>query len=361
LFAIVVGVVTLVTGSGFARGAAPGAPGADVAALIQAGHWKAARAILEPQVREHPQDARACSELAQVKMAFGDLDGALPLAQKAVDLDGKNSGYHLALGHVYGRMAERASIFSAGSLAVKFRKEMETAIALDGANLDALDSLMQFKFQAPGLMGGSKDEARALADKITALNASEGALDHAELAEMEKNTSQQEAYLVRAVQANPHSYGAQTALADFYSRPAHANYALAAEHAQAALGIDAGQVGALNVLARVHARQEHWAELDQFLATAAKNVPDDLTPYYAAAEVLLDTGTDLRRGEGYARKYLSQEPEGEAPDRADAHRLLGLLLAKQGRNAEARAELNAALQLRPNFKAAKDDLKRLPE
>jgi hypothetical protein len=94
-------------------------------------------------------------------MSFKDLDGALPLAQHAVDLDGQNSDYHLKLGQVFGEMAARASIFSAGSLAVKFRKEVEIAIELDSRNLDALDSLMQFKFQAPGLMGGNKDEARA--------------------------------------------------------------------------------------------------------------------------------------------------------------------------------------------------------
>ena len=36
-------------------------------------------------------------------------------------------------------------------------------------------------------MGGDKDEARALAEKITVLNPSEGYLAHAELAELEKN------------------------------------------------------------------------------------------------------------------------------------------------------------------------------
>ena len=141
-------------------------------------------------------------------MSFKDFDGALPLAQHAVDLDGKNSDFHLKLGQIFGEMAARASIFSAGSLAVKFRKEVEIAIELDPRNLDALDSMMQFKFQAPVLMGGNKDEARALAEKITRLNASEGYLAHAELAELEKNPAQMEAYFLKAVQANPRNYGA---------------------------------------------------------------------------------------------------------------------------------------------------------
>ena len=77
------------------------------------------------------------------------------------------------------------------------------------------------------------------------------------------------------------------------------------------------------------------------------------------AQALLEIGKDFPRAEGYARKYLSQEPEGEEPDTADAHRLLGLVFEKEGRKPEARAEIQTALRLRPNFKAAKDDLKRL--
>jgi tetratricopeptide (TPR) repeat protein len=59
------------------------------------------------------------------------------------------------------------------------------------------------------------------------------------------------------------------------------------------------------------------------------------------------------------RKYLGQEPEGEEPDRAHAHRLLGLILEKQGRRAEAVSELEAAVEMNPRFKEAKEDLKRV--
>jgi len=331
----------------------------NVEALIQAGHWKRARAILEPQVTAHPQDARGCYLLAEVKMSFKDFDGALPLAQQAVDLDGKNSDYHLKLGQIFGEQAARASMFKAGALALKFRKEVEIAIELNPTNLDALDSMMQFKFQAPGLMGGSKDEARALAEKITLLNASEGYLAHAEIAEMEKNPAQVEAYFLKAVQANPKNYRARMALARFYSQPSQAKYDEASKLAQDAMQLDPKQIGAHWILARVFALQERWGDLEETLATSEINVPDDLRPFYEAAQALWEIGKELPRAEGYARKYLAQEPEGEEPDNAEAHRLLGLVFEKEGRKGEARAEIQTALQFRPNFKAAKDDLKRL--
>jgi len=99
----------LTAGQGFARGSASESQGADPEALILAGHWKRARAILEPLVKAHPENPRSCYLLAEVKMSFKDFDGALPLAQRAVDLDGKNSDYHLKLGQVFGEMAARAS------------------------------------------------------------------------------------------------------------------------------------------------------------------------------------------------------------------------------------------------------------
>ena len=352
-------LVPLSTRQGLTRSSTPEAQGADVELLIQAGHWKRARAILEPLVKDHPQDPRACYHLAEVKMSFKDLDGALPLAQHAVDLDGRSSDFHLKLGQVFGEMAARASIFSAGSLAVKFRKEVEIAIQLDPGNLDALDSMMQFKFQAPGLMGGSKDEARALAEKITLLNASEGYLAHAKLAELEKNPAQMEAYYLQAVQANPRNYGALTALASFYSQSPHAKYDESVKHAEQALQLDPTRIGAHGILARVFALQERWGDLEQTLAASEKDVPDDLRPFYEGAKALLEIGKEFPRAEGYAKKYLSEEPEGEEPDIAEAHRLLGLVFEKEGRKGEARAEIQTALQLRPNFKAAKDDLKRL--
>jgi tetratricopeptide (TPR) repeat protein len=344
-----------------ARAAQPTGNGGAVEALAEAGHWKRARNILEPWVKAHPEDAKGCYLLSEVKLTFGDLGEALLFAQHAVELDGRNSNFHLELGKVYGEMADRASYFSAASLAVKFRKEVETAIDLDSRNLDALDTMMLFKYQAPGIMGGSKDEAHSLAGKIAAINPAEGYLSRAELAELEKDPKEMETFYLEAVQANPKNYDAQASLAKFYSQPTQAKYAEAGKYAQAVIQIDSGRAQGYWILARVFAVQQRWSDLDHAVASAEKNVPDDLRAYYEAAQGLLEIGKDLQRAETYSRKYLSQEPEGEEPDTADAHRLLALVLEKEGRKPEALAEIQTALRLRPNFNAAKDDLKRLED
>jgi len=355
--AAILGALMIFVGAALTLAADPPASGAE--ALIQGGHWKRARAILEPEVQAHPQDPKSLYLLAQVKMAFKDFDGALPLAQRAVEVNGKNSNYHLKLGQVYGEMAARANIFSAGPLAVKFRQEVEIALELDPENLDALDSMMQFKFQAPALMGGDKDQARALADRISRLNPVEGYISKSKLAELQKNATEVEDCYRKAVDADPRNYHALTLLAGFSTHAPHAKYDLAAKNARQAIEIDPSRIEAYGILARAFALVEHWSDLEQTLTAAEDKVADDLRPYYEAATAMVEAGKELPRAESYAKKYLSQEPEGDEPDAAEAHRLLGLVFEKEGRAVEARTEMETALGLRPNFKAAKEDLARI--
>jgi len=328
-------------------------------ALIDAGHWKRARAILEPRVAANPRDAQAACLLSQVRLAFGDLDGALKLAQQAVALEDGSSKYHFQLARVYGEMADRASIFAAGGLAKKFKGELDVSLARDPKNLDALEALMEYSFQAPGLMGGDKGKAYATAEKLVQLNPVRGYLAQAELAKEAKDFAKVEKSFLKAVQANPKNYEAQAALAGFYAQPSHRNTEWAAKHAREAVQLDPSRAKGYSILANALALEHRRAELEAVLSTSERDVRDDLAPYFEAANALLESGVELKRGETYLRKYLAQEPEGEEPDAAHAHWLLGLILEKQGRNAESVSELETAVQMNPRFKAAKEDLRRV--
>jgi tetratricopeptide (TPR) repeat protein len=338
--------------------AADPGPGA-AEGLIETGHWKRARAMVEPRLAANPRDAQAACLLSQIRLAFGDLDGALKLAQQAVELEDGNSNFHFRLAQVYGEMASRASFFAAASLARKFKGELDAALARDPKNLDAMDALMQYSFQAPGLMGGDKGKARVIADKMVQLSPVRGYLAQAELAKEAKDFAKVEEWFLKAVQADPKDYEAQTALAGFYTQPSHRNTQEAEKHARAALQLDPARAKGYSILATVLALEQRWSELDALLSASEKIVSDDLAPYFQAAKALLESGVELERGKTYLRKYLAQEPEGEEPDAAHAHRLLGLLLEKQGRSAEAISELEMAVQMNPQFKAAKDDLQRV--
>jgi tetratricopeptide (TPR) repeat protein len=336
-----------------------GAEAGAAEALIAAGHWKRARALVEPRVAADPRDARAACQLARIKLAFGDLDGALDLAQRAVALEDGSAHYHYQLAEVYEEMASKASLFAAAGYAIKLKIELEASLKRAPHNLDALDDLMQFEFQAPVVMGGDKNKARAIAATIGQLNPVRGYLAQAELAEAGKEFGKQEEWLSKAVQSDPKNYEAQTTLANFYTRIDHRKLEEAGKHAQEAVRLDPGRAKGYSILATVLALEQRWDELDSTLARAESNVPDDPAPYYEAANALLESGVELRRGENYARQYLAQAPEGEEPDTAHAHRLLGLILEKEGRKAEAASELETSLRINPRFRAAKEDLKRI--
>jgi tetratricopeptide (TPR) repeat protein len=336
------------------------APDPDSAeALVDAGHWKRARAIVEPRVAANPRDAQAAYLLSRIKLAFGDLDGALKPAQQAVALEDRNSNYHFQLARVYGEMADRASMFAAAGLAKKFKGEVDVSLARDPNNLEALEALMQYSFQAPGIMGGDKGKAYAIAEKLVQLSPARGYLAQAELAQEAKDFAKVEEYFLKAVQTDAKNYEAQTALARFYTLPLHRKTEQAEKHAREAVRIDPLRAKGYSILAKVLALEQRWGELEAILSTSERNVPDDLSPYFEAANALLESGVDLKRGETYVRKYLAQEAEGEEPDAAHAHWVLGLSLEKQGRSAEAVSELEAAVQMDPRFKAGRDDLKRV--
>src|ERR1019366_2250782 len=76
--------------------------------LIEAGHWKQARSIVETHLREAPGDALSNFLLSQIRGAFGDRSTPLALAGKAVALDGRTAKYHRQVAELLGVAAQHA-------------------------------------------------------------------------------------------------------------------------------------------------------------------------------------------------------------------------------------------------------------
>jgi tetratricopeptide (TPR) repeat protein len=332
-------------------------PTADADALIEARHWKRARAVLEPLVARQPSDARAAYLLSRVKAAFGELDAALALAERAATLDARQADYRFQVAEVYGQMALRAGTLRQIGLARRYRKEAERALALDPDHLAAQRSLLVFYWQAPGLVGGDKDKAREAADAIARRDAVEGYLAHAVIASFEKDPARVEALYLKAAAEAPARYDVQMSLATHFA--GKKDYPAARRHAETARTLAPGRAAAYTTLAVVHAHTRAWDALDEVLRQAEARVPDNFAAHYQAARVLVSERTDPARAERYLRHYLSTEPEAQSPSLAHAHWRLGLALEQQQRRAEAVAALRKAVQLNPSLEEAKKDLKRL--
>ena len=322
--------------------------------LIEAGHWKRARALVQERLRESPDDPNANFLWSQIRNAFGDHASPPSLAEKAVRLDGGVARYHRQLAEVQGLMAQRAGIFQQVALARRFRKEIDAALGLDPRDTQALRDLLEFYLLAPGIVGGDSKKADAVARQIAAVDQAEGYLAEARLAEFRKDSARAEAMLRRAAEIRPPSYKAQIALAQLYLLPERRNEAAAEALGRSAIALDRGRIAGYCVLAAVYAARADWSALDAIVSTAAREVPDDPAPYYSAAERLLSDGREPVRAERYLRFYLAQEAEGNQPTAADAHWKLGLALREQGQVASAIREWKAAVQADPESPAARE-------
>jgi tetratricopeptide (TPR) repeat protein len=338
-------------------GADPGSV-LSVDALIEGGHWKRARGQAEAEYKANPNDARAVYRLARVRQAFGNLDEAAKLAEAAVSLDPKYGPAQRELGDIYCSQAEKASVFKQIGLAHKCKAAFEAAVGLDPKDPASVEELVGYLVQAPGIAGGDKKRADDLAAAMVKIDAARGYLIQAEIASDKKQ--EPGSLYQKAVEANPGSYAARTALAGYYMGAGH-DLGQAERHLRAAIESNPDRVRAYRQLANLLASQNRLDETAALLTRAEAAVPDDLSPYFAAGNAMMVHKIDLPRAETYLKKYLNEtrEPEVESPPPAMAHRSLGLLYEKEGRKSDAIAELQTALRLRPDFEAAKQDLKRL--
>jgi tetratricopeptide (TPR) repeat protein len=329
--------------------------------LIDGGHWKKLHYMAETRLKANPNDAEADFILAYAKFSFNDLDAAIDLAKKAVALDGNNADYHFLLARSIGQKASNVGILKGMGMAGDFKKENAAALNVNPNHIEALLDLMDYFYEAPGIVGGDKKKAYETADRIGKINASRGFLAQANLAGREKTKDWAKIEMLekKAVEADPKSYDALITLGDFYASDQSKKYDEADALAHDALKLDPSRVGAYNLLAIVDVYRDRWQDLDAILAQAEKNIPDNLNPLYAAGRILYLTNKDFPRAERYFRKYLTQPTEGEAPRLSAAHWRLGLVLEKEGHKPEAIAEIETATKLEPDFEPAKKDLKRL--
>jgi len=339
-----------------------GAADPDVRTLIAGGHWKQARALLEPRVKAKPSDADAAAGLSAVREAYGDLDAALDLAERAVKLQPTVAAYHWQLADVVGNQAEKASVFRQFGLARRFRDEAETTIKLDARHIEARLALIAFFIRAPGLIGGDRKKADVMVDEIARIDPGAGQLARAQVLKESKATGDFETLFRQASEtamAPDVKYDATLSLMNWYLTQKPSRIDDAVREARALVALDPQRIAGYRALAGIYVGLGKYAELDAVLADSEKAIPDNLTPFYRAASTIVVQSSDLPRAERYLRKYLTQEPEAGAAAPAFAHWRLGQVLEKEGKRAEAISELELCAKLKPDFEDGKKDLARV--
>ena len=181
---------------------------AHAATLAQAEAWLKARdARAAPAVaallKANPRSAEAHILHARLLLQQGKGDDAADAAGEAVDLAPANAQAHYWLGNAYGYRITRVGTLSQGFMAPKLRDAFERALALDPNLHDARSNLMEFYLQAPAIVGGSVDKARAQAAELARRDPPRGHYARGRLAMHDKQPAEAAKAYVAAWEASP--------------------------------------------------------------------------------------------------------------------------------------------------------------
>lgn len=289
--------------------------------LLAAGHADEVIQILEQHIRHAAPDAESYNLLCRAYFMIAEWDRGMPACEHATRLDPRESIYHLWLGRIYGEQAARAGFLSAAGLAKKVRISFERAVELDPKSWEARTDLAEFYLEAPSIVGGGQDKARAQA---AALLSSHPAMGHwvlARIAGKNKDSAGAEREYRAAIEA---SHGAALAWLHLAQFLAHAN---------------------------------RLDEMEQALRTMESSPVDRADALMDGASLLLHIGRSYPMAERLLRRYLSSPVE-EGPA-FKAHDFLGQVLEKQGDRHAAAEEYRAALALSHTYTLAQEDLRRV--
>jgi Flp pilus assembly protein TadD len=309
----------------FARAAAM----MDASVLLQtaerqynAGNYSAAITTLQSATTQNPSSGEAYYWLGRTYYEIRDYDNAITAGEKSVALDPKNSVYHQWLGRIYGGKADRDRSFS---YARKVKKEFETAVQLNPENIAARRDLEEYDLQAPWVVGGNKDEAKAEVDAIAALDPVAG-------------------HLARGV----------------YDMDGAKKSDLAEKEYREVLAGKPGKIDAYLEVIAFFQQQSKAADMDTAIQAAALVAPNDPRLGYWRGVALTLAGSNLTDAEKYLKAYLASTPDrSDWPAHSAARGWLGRVYEAQGKRSDAAEQYRAALQLDPNDKDAKARLDRL--
>jgi tetratricopeptide (TPR) repeat protein len=291
--------------------------------LLAEGRVDQAIEILQGKIRQAP-NAESYNLLCRAYFELDDWNPAVSACETAVSMESGNGLYHMWLGRTYGEKANRTNFLSASGLARKVHSEFERAVELSPGNVDARTDLAEFYLEAPAIVGGGKDKARAQANQLMPLNPALAHWVMARMAEKNKDNAIAEQEYRAAVEASHQGTRALANLAGFYRH-----------------------VNRINDMDQALRAMESSRNLDRPAALVD------------AAHMLFRTGNNYPLAIRLVRRYLSSETTVEEYPVFKAHYLLGELLEKQGDPSAAAGEYREALALARNFRPAQDGLKRV--
>jgi tetratricopeptide (TPR) repeat protein len=288
-----------------------------VCVIVCAGAAASARQTKGPSA-----EAKAAFDCGKAAHNAGKTDEAVSCFERAVALDPTSSVYYMWLGHAYSRQLSTAGFLRKPFIARRSGEAYTMAVTLDPASCDAAEARLEFLLEAPGIVGGGVDKARAEAARLATLDAYRGGMATAKIAEHEKQGPAAEKQYRSLMAEYPDRTAAPDAL--------------------------------VTLLMNVRRFDEAFTIVDERLT----RLPDETASLYNLGRLSAVSGQQLTRGEAALRRYLTLAPA-DPVRQSNAHYRLGMIEEKTGDAAAAAAEYRAAVDLYPRHEPAAAALKRI--
>jgi len=267
-------------------------------------------------------EAKAAFERGKAAHVAGKTDEAVTALERAVELDSTKSLYHLWLGYAYTRQLSSASFLRKAFIGRRIGQEYDTAVKLDPSSVDAAESRAEFFLEAPGIVGGGVDKARAEAARLTTLDAYRGGMTSANIAEHEKQPAEAERVY-------------RSLMAEYPDRTA-----------------------ALDALVTMFLNAKRFDEAFTIVDDRLARHPDETASLFTLGRVSAVSAQQLPRGEAALRRFLALAPA-DPGRQANAHYRLGMIKEQMGDARAAATEYQAAVDLNPRHQPAAAALKQL--
>ncbi len=262
-----------------------------------------------------PKTAETHSLLCSLYSSIEKRDEAIRECEAASAAAPDSSEYALDLARTYGAKADHSGALTGMRMVGRIRGNFERAVQLDPNSIEALSDLGQFYVDAPGVVGGGTDKARALVTRLQPLSSARAHRLAGMIAAKAKDDKTAEAEFTAEVAAahTPESY---VDLANFYRN--HKQPQRAAEQAKLAINHD------------------------------PHHGPDTLD----AVAILLDLKLETKAAQDALRGYLATPQPGIAAY-PHAHVMLAESLRAAGDTAGAQKEFAAAMALAHDYEPAR--------
>jgi tetratricopeptide (TPR) repeat protein len=283
------------------------------------GQADTAAALLHTILAAEDNNGEAHLLLCRVLFSEDKPNAAAPECAAALRTLAADSAAQDWAGRAFGMQANGAGPVAGLRLALKVRAAFEAAVRLDPRNGDAVNDLSEYYIDAPSLIGGGFDKAAHLADQ------SEAQLP-------------QQAHRIRALSAEKQK-----------------DYAAAEREFRAAAAV-ADRPNAWADLGAFYARRSQFDQATDALRRAIALDRAHDASLVDAATVLIGIHREPRLAQRALDDYLGSRAQSDAAPAFKVHVTLAGLLRDQGNIAEAKIELQKALELSSGYAPARKQL-----